>query len=120
MAKGLCQESLQEKARDAVEEGLHRAGHKTSFQLEYAHEIMGFPDLVEDLPPNGITIVLAPGQSWLKDFDEIQFCFLETDKQNVKYLGIRWCSATRSLTVFDCRNFERGIYGFSDYAKRME
>jgi hypothetical protein len=119
MAKGLCQESLQERAQDAFEDKLDRAGFRTQERIDWEAEGFDFPDFVEDLPPNGITFILAANQRWLKDFDDMQFQFLKTDKDNVKYLGLFWCSAARQLTIFDCRNYQGGFHAYSDFAKRI-
>jgi hypothetical protein len=120
MSQGLCKEALKEKAQDAVEERLERGGFRTLQQMAIDYETFNFPDKVEDLPNNGITFTLAEGQKWLKDFDEIQHIFLETDKANVRYLGLLWCSNARQLTIFDCRNYHGGLYAFSDFAKRIQ
>jgi hypothetical protein len=116
---GLCKESLQERARDAVADGLVRAGYRTLEQIDWESEEYSFPEYVDELPLDGVTFSLMKGQGWRKDFETLQAHFFESDKSAAKYLGLTWCSSIRQLVVFDSRSYRGGAYAFSDFAKRI-
>lgn len=118
MNYGHSKKVLEEMAKDAFESKLQKHGWQSEEDKKLEQYAPVLPDRVEDLPPNGVVLVLTEGQSWLKEFDEIQYGFVDTDKANVKYLGLLWCSVNRQLTVFDCRNYHGGLYAYSDFAKR--
>jgi hypothetical protein len=117
---GYSQETLQERARLYVEAGIRSRGHKTMEDLEEERcaGLHWLPSSVEELPPWGLSLVLAKGQRWRKEFLDFQKHFSVLDGPNVKYLCFLWCSITRTLTLFDSRNFEGGVYAYGEYYDR--
>jgi hypothetical protein len=114
---GYSEETLQERARESVLQGLQARGHKTQEDLEEERTALlhWLPSYVEDLSTWGLSTVLAKGQRWSKEFLGFQKHFAILDEPNVKFLGFLWCSTSRTLTIFDCRNFEGGLYAYGEY-----
>lgn len=117
---GFSQETLRERARDAVEADIRRRGHKTMEDLEEERcaTLHWLPSSVEELPAWGLSIALAKGQRWKKEFLEFQKHFSILDGPNVKYLCFLFCSTSNTLTIFDSRNFEGGVYAYGEYYDR--
>jgi hypothetical protein len=117
---GYSPETLQERARLNVEADIRSRGHKTMEDLEEERsvEISWLPSSVEALPTWGLSLILAKGQRWKKEFLEFQKHFSILDSPNVKYLCFLWCSISNTLTIFDSRNFEGGVYAYGEYYDR--
>jgi hypothetical protein len=117
---GYSEETLRERATQSVESGLRAKGHKTAedVEAERCASLHWLPSIVEELPPWGLSMVLAKGQRWKKEFLDFQKHFAILDGPNVKYLCFLWCSVSSTLTIFDSRNFEGGVYAYGEYYDR--
>lgn len=112
---------LKNKANDVLRVKLNKQGYLTEQQEQEEREKKAassqLPRCVEELPPRGLVLTLTAGQRWRREFSAVEEWYRSKDPDHVKYLGFRWCSASRVLVFFDCRNFERGAYVYADPAQ---